>query len=194
MSDTSTYPDDIAPARSKTPFPELDDDRTKAMQANMEAKGESTTEPIPVDYFGFDVEHKVMLPDGVQWVMHKEMNEGDRRNYLKLVNRDVKVQRATGDAFLKMAQGEDRVQLLKTAITDWYLIQKGKPFAFSKTNVDTVLTTFPPKVIDLVHRDIIKHNDWLMGETTIEDLDREINALQEQREQLIAETAGKDAS
>jgi hypothetical protein len=194
MTDTAAHPTDIAPAKAEKPFSEYDDDRTKAMEASMEAKGESTTEPIPVDYFGFEQEHKVMLPDGIQWVIHKELNEGDRRAYLKSINRDVKVQRATGDAFLKMAQGEDRVALLKAAIVDWHLIQKGKPFAFSKTNVDTVLTVFPPKVVDLIHRDIIKHNSWLMGEATVEDLDREIATLQEQKAQLIEEQAGKGDS
>lgn len=191
MTDTAAHPTDVAPPR---PFADTDDDRTKAMEANMIARGESTTESLPIDYFGFEQEHKVVLPDGVQFFVHKELNEGDRRKYMKEANRDVKLQKATGDAYLRMMPGEDRVALLKAAIVDWNLIQKGKPFQYSKGNVDTVLAVFPPKIIDLVHKDILKHNDWLLGEVTIEDIDRELQSLQEQRQAMVEAEAGKGSS
>jgi hypothetical protein len=191
MTDTATPPTDTAPPR---PFADTDDARTQAMEANMIAKGEPTTEPVEVDYFAFAEEHRVMLPDGVQWVDHKELNEGDRRQYMKATNRDVKLQRATGDAYLRMAAGEDRAALLKAAIVGWNIKRNGKALLFSKTAVDDVLNAFPPKIIDLIHRDILKHNTWLMAEATVEDIDREIEALQEQRIQLIETQAGKDGS
>lgn len=183
--------DTAVPAPPSAPFSEYDDDRTKAMEHSMRARGEATTERVPVDYFAFDEEYTVILPDGVQSVTHKALNEGARRKYMAVTNKDVKLQRASGDAFLKTAPGEDRAMLLETAIIGWNLIQNGKPFTYSKTNVKTVLETFPPSIIDIIHKDIIKHNTWLLGEMTVEDIDRELVTLQETRERLIEEEAGK---
>jgi len=187
---TDTAAPDVAPPAM--PFSEHDDDRTKAMEHSMVARGESTTEDVIVDYFAFDEENVVVLPDGKQRVFHKTMTEGERRKYQAKSNRDVKVQRATGDAYLKTAPGEDRKALLETVITGWELYKDGKPFPFSKTNVATVLETFPPRVIDIIHKDIMMKNPWLMGEMTLEDIDREMEALTEQRERLVKELAGKD--
>jgi hypothetical protein len=188
---TDTAAPDIAPARPENPFPETDDARTQAMEASMTARGESTVEPIEVDYFAFDETHVLILPDGKQKIFHKALTEGDRRKYLRASNRDVKLQRATGDAYLKMAPGEDRASLLKSAITGWELTKGGKPFLFTPKALDDMLEQFPPKIIDLIHKDILRVNPWLLGEMTVEDIDREIATLQEQRQTIIEEAAGK---
>lgn len=176
------------------PFADTDDDRTKAMEASMVARGEPTTEPIEVDYFAPTEVFRVLLPDGVQYIEHREFNEGARRKYLKETNRSVKLQRASGDAFLNMQPGEDRVALLKAAICGWNLKRNGKAFLYTPKAVDDILESFPPTIIDLVHKDILKHNEWLMGDMTVEDIDREIDSLQEQKKLLIEKEAGKDAS
>lgn len=195
MTDTSTaYPADTAPPSKIQPFADQDDDRTKAMEASMTARGESTVELVEVDYFAVTEEHLLVLPDGKQWISHKELNEGDRRKYLKNTNRDVKLQRATGDAFLRMQPGEDRVALIKAAVTGWELKKGGKPFLFTPKAVDDILEAFPPKIIDLINQDIFKWNPWLLQEMTVEDIDREIATLQEQREAKVLELAGKENS
>lgn len=188
---TDTAAPDLAPAK---PFADTDDARTKAVEAAMEAKGEPTTERIQVDYFGFDEINTVTLPDGISKVMHKTLNEGERRKYQTKANRDVKLQRATGDAFLKTAPAEDRKALLETCIVGWELIRNGKPWPYSATNVATVMEVFPPKIIDIIHKDIMVHNSWLMGDMTIEDIDREMETLKEQRERMVEEEAGKAGS
>lgn len=195
MTDTApAHPADTAPPARVMPFSETDDDRTKAMEASMIAKGEPTTEPIEVDYFASAEEHVLVLSDGRQKVYHKELTEGDRRKYLKGTNRDVKLQRATGDAYLKMAPGEDRAALLKSAITGWELYKNGKPFPFTPKALDDVLEAFPPKIIDEIHKDILRVNPWLQADMTLEDIDREMATLQEQRELKVMELAGKENS
>lgn len=184
MTDTAAPP----------PFSEVDDARTKAIEHSMRERGEPLTEPVAVDYFAFDDEYTVMLPDGVQWVSHKVLNEGARRKYSRDTNKDVKLQRASGDAYLRMAPGEDRASLLETAITGWNLFQHGKSFPYTKTNVKTILEVFPPSIIDVIHKDIMKYNPWLLGEMTIEDIDREMDTLKETRERLVQEQAGKGSS
>lgn len=177
-----------------TPFAETDDDRTKAMEHSMRQRGESTTEKVEVDYFAPTDTHTVMLPDGIQSITHKEFTEGARRKYLKETNKSVKLQRATQDAFLNMQPGEDRAALLKAAIVDWKLTKGGKPFMFTPKAVDDVLEAFPPQIIDLIHKDILKHNEWLAGDMTVEDIDREIESLQEQRTVIAEREAGKGDS
>jgi hypothetical protein len=176
------------------PFADTDDDHTKAMEASMIARGEPTTEPVEVDYFAPTEVFRVMLPDNVQYIEHKEFNEGARRKYLAQTNRSVKLQRSSGDAFLNMQPGEDRVALLKAAICGWKLKKNGKDFAYTPRAVDDLLESFPPKIIDLIHKDILKHNEWLLGDMTVEDIDREIASLQEQKQVIIEREAGKDAS
>jgi len=193
MTDTAT-PSDVAPARADIPFSEHDEPRTVAMEASMIARGESTMETIEVDYFAFDEIHELVLPDGKQKIFHRALTEGDRRKYLRASNRDVKLQRATGDAYLKMSPGEDRAALLKAAITGWEITKGGKPFAFTPKAVDDMLELFPPKIIDVIHKDILRVNPWLLGEMTVEDIDREIETLKEQRERIIEEAAGKGGS
>lgn len=182
MTDTVTPP----------PFSEYDDDRTKAIEASMQAKGESTTEPVAVDYFDFEEEFKVLLPDGIQYFTHKVLNEGARRKYERQSQRDVKLQRATNDVLFRAAPGEARAALLETCITGWYLVRNRKSFPYSKTNVATVLEVFPPKIIDIIHKDIMQKNPWLLADMTVEDIDRELETLQEQRAIKVAEEAGKE--
>jgi len=181
---------DTAPA----PFSEHDDPKTKAVEAAMIAQGEPTTESIEVDYFAFDETIELILPDGKQKIMHRILTEGARRKYLNGTNRDVKLQRASGDAIMRMAPGDDKAALLKSAIVGWDLRKNGKAFAFTPRALDEMLEAFPPKIIDLIHKDVVKHNPWLLADLSVEDIDREIEALQEQREAKVAEEAGKAAS
>ena len=48
----------------------------------------------------------------------------------------------------------------------------------------------PPKLIDDVERGIRKHEPWLMGEATVEDIDEQIVNLTEMREAKIKEDSG----
>src|SRR5436190_10142041 len=81
---------------------------------------------IQQDYFAFDIIGRTMFPDGISWVEHAVMNEGARRKYLNAVNREVRVQKSTQDAILKMAPGEERTELLKATIVGWNLSRGGE--------------------------------------------------------------------
>lgn len=171
-----------------------DDARVVAMEANMVAQGVATTERVQADYFGFEETHRVVLPDGISFIEHKVLNEGARRRYLNSVNRDVKFQKATGDAIMRIASGDEKGALLKAAIVGWGLSRAGQPVAFNPRNLDEFLEKAPPKVIDLIHKDVQRANDWLVADVTVEDIDREIADLQEMRAKKLDEEAGKGAS
>ncbi len=182
-----------APGDNATPE-EVDAWRAHQAEIRMEADGIATVTTIPVDYFGVDEINRVTLPDGLSWVEHKTLTEGDRRKYLNKINRDVRVQKATGDAVMKLAPGDERYELLKTAISGWNLTRSGSPIAFSTSNLDLFLNNANPKVVDLIEKAVRLANPWLLSEVSIEDIDREIETLTELRAKKVAEEEGKGTS
>lgn len=164
-----------------------------AIEDEMRAQGVATEQQVPVDYFDFEEINRFMLPDGVQWIEYRTLNEGQRRQYLNKTNRELKVQRATGDAVMKMAPGDERKALLESAIVNWNLYRGGQPVAFNKVILGQWLDSGPPKIFDLVEKEIRKANSWLQSDMSIEDIDREIASLQEMRETKIKEEEGKDS-
>ena len=168
--------------------------RVEAMEANMAAAGIATHEKAPVDYFGFDETHRVVLPDGRSSVDHKTLNEGARRKYLNSVNREVTFQKATGDARMKIASGDEKAALLKAAICGWNLMRSGQPVAFTDRTLGEFLDKASPEIIDIIHKDIQRANPWLTADVTVEDIDKEILELQEARQRKLDEEAGKAAS
>jgi hypothetical protein len=146
------------------------------------------------DYFAFDIIGRTMLPDGISFIEHQVMNEGARRKYLNAVNREVRVQKSTQDAILKMAPGEERTELLKACIVGWNLSRAGQPIPFTPQNLNEFLMRADPSVINLIDKDVRLANPWLLAEMTVEDIDKEISDLQELRAKKIEEEAGKATS
>lgn len=164
----------------------------------MQDAGAATETGVYVDYFGFDESRDVYLPDGKQYVTIKKLNEGDRRQYLNKVNKDIRIERNTGDAKLKVATGDDRVALLKSAITGWHLMRKNERTGdweetpFKDQQLNQFLEKANPKVIDIIEKEVRKDNEWLVGDVTVEDIDKQMAELQELRDKKIAEAEGKE--
>ena len=169
-------------------------DRT--MQAMRDA-GVATDEYMQVDYFGFEETHRVFLDDKKSYIEHRTLNEGARRKYMNKVNREVRLQKS-GDAFMKMATGDERHVLLEEAIVGWNLVRATKtgeiqPLSFSPGALKQFLEMAPPGVVDRIEKDIRDKNPWLVGDVTVEDIDEQIEELQELREKKIAEAEGKES-
>lgn len=164
----------------------------------MKDAGESTDESSYEDYFGFSEDHKVVLPDGKSFVIHSSMNEGARRQYLNAQNRDVTVERVSGNAKMKVQQGEERHALLQATLTGWSLHTRSKSgdmtaVPFTNNNLNDFLKKASPKVIDLIEKDVRKHNPWLMAGATADDIRKQITELEEMLEAKIKEEAGNDS-
>jgi hypothetical protein len=163
----------------------------------MVAAGVNPDISVQADYFGFSEVYTVTLPDGVSWVQHRSFNEGDRRQYLNKANREVTVERVSGDAKMKVASGDERYNLLLTAIKGWSLVTAHKttgelqPIEFNETNLRKFLDSSNPKIIDIIEKDVREHNPWLMAEITVEGIDEQIAELQKLRERKVAEAEGK---
>lgn len=174
------------------------DAATKRTEIALKEAGQATTESGLIDYFAFSETHKVLLPDGKQFIVHTILNEGAKKNYQNLQSRDLIIQRTTGDAKMKMIPGDERHALLTQAITDWYLIRMvdGLPVEvpFHKRELDKFLIAAPPKIIEIVEKDIRSKNPWLLAEMEVEDIDREIASLEEMKAAKIEADQGKVSS
>lgn len=151
------------------------------------------TERAQQDYFGFDDKFQVVLPDGKSVIDHKKLNEGSKRKYLNKVNREVNLDRKTGNAKIQTAPGDEREILLKSAIVGWNLVKNGEPVQFSEHNLNDFLNVADPKIVDIIEKDIRKKNAWLLQDMTVEAIDDEIKDLQELRQKLVEEEEAKNA-
>lgn len=155
-----------------------------------------------VDYFAFDDEKIFWLPDGKQWISFKPLTEGGRARYEAVTSRDIKFNRRTDDASLKMDAASDRHALLAASVTGWNLVRrtaKGfEPVAFSKgspgSTFEQWLDKTNPKIINQLVDDVRKANPWLTEEMTVEMIDEEIKRLEALREETLERDAAKKSS
>lgn len=148
------------------------------------------TERVQADYFAFSETHKVQLPDGVTYVEIKSLNEGERRKYLNGMNRDVEIDRASGNAKMQMRPGDERFALLREAIVGWNLIMGGTPVTFNSAMKEQFLNQANPKIIDLIDKETRKLNAWLLEDMSLEDLLKERDNLDEMIETKRRESEG----
>lgn len=147
-----------------------------------------------VDYFDVVETHWVTLPDGVQRVEVKVLNEGERRRYLNQTNREVKMNSRTKDLIMKSSVGDDEEALIKTAVVGWEVTKGGSPLPFTQQNLSQALNVWPPAAWRPVVKKIQEVNEWLLGdEDSLEALEDEYRELGE-RIQKIKDTAGKDSN
>lgn len=172
-------------------FVEKSPEQVAVIEDAMRADGVSPYQATQADYFGFEELRTLELTDGVSYVQHKILNEGERRKYLNAVNRDVRIQRATGDAVMRMSPGDEKKALLEAALVGWNLQRAGQPVPFTKHSVNEFLDKADPRVIDLIEKEVRKANSWLQAEMSVEDIDREITQLQELRTKKVEEEEGK---
>lgn len=173
---------------------EVAEHQVRMVEENMRAEGVATHVTVQADYFGFEVTHKVMLPDGISFIEHKEMTEGARRLHLNESNRGLRIQRSTGDALVNTKPGDERHSLLKRAIVGWNLIQGDKFIPFNDRNLGLFLESANPRIVELVEKDVRKHNPWLLADLTLEDMVKERDNLNEMIEVKEKEDEGKASS
>ena len=156
----------------------------------------ATEEPVEdktqQSYFGTDETHRWYLPDGVSYFEHQTLNEGARKKYNDKVNREVAIDRRTGDARMKLQTSAEQHELIKQAVVGWNLLDRsGEVLPYSPNNlVNKVLVDFNPKIIDGLLVDIRKKNPWLMADMTSEDIQKQIDELQEMLEAKQKEEEG----
>lgn len=153
-----------------------------------------TPEPIDdeyEDYWNFSETAKYFLPDGKQWIEFDVMNEGAKSSYQKAINKDIKVNRRTGDASIKSDMADERHELIRKSVINWNMRQNKNWIGFSRQALDNWLIVANPKIIEALEFEIRKANPWLQGDMSVEDIDLEIERLKELREDTEKRDQGK---
>lgn len=160
-------------------------------------------EEIYEDYFGFGDTQTFTLPDGKQQIFFKVMNEGERREFQKKTNKDIRFNKASGDASIKADQAQERYELIMTSVTGWSMKRRQadgsfNDVPFSGTTPGSTLAQWlqvaNPKIVDDLEFAIRKANPWMQADMTVEDIDKEIERLSELREQALEREKGEGVS
>lgn len=152
-----------------------------------------------VDYFGFGRDEVFTLPDGKQHIYFKVMNEGQRASFQKRTSKDIKFNRASGDAAIKADQAEERHELIMSSVTGWDLRRRGAtgweivPFSGGspQSELGKWLKVADPKIVDDLELAIRRANPWMQADMTVEEIDKEIERLQDMRKDVEAREQGK---
>lgn len=145
------------------------------------------------DYFGFESIHTFTLPDGSSWIKFRTLNEGQKAEWEKATQGDVVFERSSGNARMKMRSVEARHQLITLACVEWNLKRNGKDVPISHGLRDFLKYADPKLVLDL-ERAIRKENPFLMTDMSVEEIDKAIEELQEQREIALERERGEGNS
>lgn len=170
----------------------------------MNMSDEMTDAPIaPIDepiaapqqdnYWGFYATERFWFPDKVTFIEFKVMSEGDKVKFQSKTSRDVILNRA-GDARLRMNQGSERHELIKTCATAWNLVRGDEIVPFSERILQQWLDVADPKIVEDLELAIRKANPWLLGEMTSEDIQKEIDNLEEMLKVAKEREAGEASS
>lgn len=157
------------------------------------------------DYFGFDEIKKHFLPDGKQWIAFKPMNEGARAKYEAKTSRDIKFNRRTDDAAIRVNTADDRHEVILASVCDWHMVRRTvngwEPVAFDAGGKVTPGGTFAqwmakadPKLINDLHQAIVRANPWMTSEMTVEMVDEELARLTQLRSELVEREAAEKNS
>lgn len=163
-------------------------------QSAQPAVEEFVETPEQADYFGFGGEQNFIFPDGISYITFKVMNEGQRAKFQKLTSRDMVLERRSGDARVGVNPAEERHALIIAACVAWNLKRRGQPVPFTERALRDFLQFADPSIVDNLEKAIRKANPSLAAELSVEDIDREIENLQEMREEAAKREAGEGSS
>lgn len=191
--DSTPTPDTPTPGFPDVEREAAEAERHRQIDEGLKADGLPTEDKVAYDFFGANlITEDVTLHDGVSTVTIQVLNEGQRKAFQNKTNRDVRVQRSSQDMFVRMAPGDERWALLEVAIVGWNLPASSQ--GFNPRNLARFLAAAPPADVDAIEKAVRMANPWLLAETSVEDLEKEIATLQDLLAKKIAEEAGNASS
>lgn len=161
-------------------------------------QGEELPASQQQDYFGFQLTKKHYLPDGVSFIEIKAMNEGEKAEYQKKTQRDMVLEKGSGNARFKINPADERHALIETCVVGWNLTRGGLPIPFDNKGRSgpfrDFLTLADPRIIEDLELAIRKLNPWLLADLTVEEIDKQMDELKELREAAVEREAGEGSS
>lgn len=175
------------------------DIETESIHANMAAAGEQIDFSLIQDTWAYNVDEVFELPDGIQKIYFKRMNEGQKADFQKKTNKDIRVQRTTGDAKMSVDPAEERKILILLSVNDWVIykrVRQGNEYVMAKTKFDKKaleewMVGTNPKIIQDLEKAIRSKNEWMKVEADIKALEAERENLDQRIQALKDEEASK---
>lgn len=149
---------------------------------------------IQQDYFGFQHRERHYLPDGVSYFELEAMNEGMKSKFQKMTQRDLVLEKGSGNARMKVDPGAERHELIKASVKGWNLTRNGQLQPFGDAALRDFLTLANPKIVEDLEVAIRKLNPWLLGDATVAEIDKQIEELQELRIEAVKREEGEASS
>lgn len=177
------------------------DQSIERMHQNMVAGGERIEERVYVDTFAFEVPEEFEIPkSGGQKIFFVRMNEGKKSAYQKMTNQDVRIQRTTGDAKMKVDPAGERHELIRQSVTGWNLVTRNpqtgewRDVKFEPSTLADWLKKTNPKIVQDLEKAIREANEWMKNEFTVEEYNKQIEDLIQKRDALEEDEAKKASS
>jgi len=135
------------------------------------------------DYFGFTHTEKFYFPDGITYFEIQKMNEGQKSKFQKSTQRDLTLEKGSGNAKFSMDPARERHELIKSSVISWNLTRGGQPIPFDARGraIQDFLDLGDPQIVEDIELFIRKLNPWLLNDLTVEEIDKQIQELQELR-------------
>lgn len=146
------------------------------------------------DYFGFGGTKRHYLDDEVSYLEFDVMNEGAKSRFQKEVQRDLIIERGSGNARTKVDPSVERHALIMASVKGWNLMRGGRPAHFESRALRDFLEVANPKDIEGLELAIRKANPWLTSDLTVKDIDDQIDQLKELRAEAAEREAGEASS
>jgi hypothetical protein len=143
------------------------------------------------DYFGFSDTRRFTFPDKISFIEFSVMNEGMKADYQKRTNKDMILERQSGNARMKVDIGGDRWALIKASVTGWNLMRQGVSYPFTDNHLKEWLENANPRLVEDLEKEIRKANPWLLAEMSVADIEREIENLEEMKKVAQEREAGE---
>jgi hypothetical protein len=113
-----------------------------------------------LDYFGFQKTEKHYLPDGISYFEIKAMNEGAKAKFQKMTQRDMILEKGSGNARFSIDPAAERHALIKECTVDWRLMRQGQYQPFGDAALRDFLVLADPKIVEGIELAIRKLNPW----------------------------------
>jgi hypothetical protein len=147
-----------------------------------------------VDYFGFQHTEKFYLPDGVSYFELQALNEGQKAKFQKRTQRDMILEKGSGNAKFRIDPSTERHELIMAATVGWNLTRGGQPIQFGDRSIRDFLELANPKIVESIEAKIRKMNPWLLSDMSVEEIDEQIKELEDMRKVAVEREAGEASS
>lgn len=166
-------------------------------EAELAARGEPLTQKQPMNLYGFGSSvEQYMLPDGIQYLEYKALNSGERNDFEQRTQRNISVHQASKRMDMRLDPVKERQVLLELSVVGWNVYKPNKdgdlvPHPFSKPALNEFLRMVDPGIVVDLEQTVRRANKWLIGDSTLEDLYEQREALEAEIAEL-EESAGED--